>query len=62
MLDIAFIRNNPEVVKEGIRIKRMNVDIDELLALDEEVRKLRSAVEQGVQPKQRPAIRAHGAY
>ena len=46
MLDIAFIRNNPEVVKEGIRIKRMNVDIDELLAIDEEVRKLRSAVEQ----------------
>ena len=46
MLDIAFIRNNPEVVKEGIRIKRMNVDIDELLAVDEDVRKLRSAVEQ----------------
>jgi seryl-tRNA synthetase len=46
MLDIAFIRNNPEVVKEGIRIKRMNVDIDELLALDADVRKLRSAVEQ----------------
>ena len=40
MLDIAFIRNNPEVVKEGIRVKRMNVDIDELLAVDEEVRKI----------------------
>ena len=46
MLDISFIRNNPEVVREGIRVKRMNVDIDELLALDEEVRKLRAEVEQ----------------
>lgn len=45
MLDITFIRNNPEVIKEGIRKKRMNVDIDELLAVDEQVRKLRSNVE-----------------
>ncbi|MBM3302615.1 MAG: serine--tRNA ligase, partial [Deltaproteobacteria bacterium] len=45
MLDVAFIRNNPEVIKEGIRKKRMKVDIDELLATDEEVRKLRSRVE-----------------
>jgi seryl-tRNA synthetase len=45
MLDIAFIRNNPEVIKEGIRKKRMNVDIDELLAVDEQVRALRSEVE-----------------
>lgn len=46
MLDIAFIRNNPEAVKEGIRIKRMDVDLDELLALDADVRKLRAEVEQ----------------
>lgn len=45
MLDISFIRNNPEVVKEGIRKKRMDMDIDELLAVDEEVRKLRAQVE-----------------
>lgn len=45
MLDIAFIRNNPEVVKEGIRKKRMKMDIDELLAVDEQVRELRTAVE-----------------
>jgi seryl-tRNA synthetase len=45
MLDIAFIRNNPEVVKEGIRKKRMKMDIDELLAVDEEVRSLRAEVE-----------------
>lgn len=46
MLDIAFIRNNPETIKEGIRKKRMKVDIDELLEIDAEVRKLRSEVEQ----------------
>lgn len=45
MLDIAFIRNNVDVVKDGIRKKRMKVDIDELLAVDEEVRKLRTDVE-----------------
>jgi len=45
MLDMAFIRNNPEVVKEGIRKKRMEVDIDELLSVDEDVRKLKADVE-----------------
>ncbi len=46
MLDIAFIRNETEKVKEAVRKKRMHVDIDELLALDEEVRRLRTSVEQ----------------
>ena len=45
MLDIAFIRNNPEVIKDGIRKKRMKMDVDELLAVDEEVRSLRAEVE-----------------
>jgi seryl-tRNA synthetase len=45
MLDIAFIRNNPEVIKDGIRKKRMKMDIDELLTVDEEVRSLRAEVE-----------------
>lgn len=45
MLDIAFIRNNPDVVKEGIRKKRMRVDLDELLSVDEDVRRLRAEIE-----------------
>ncbi len=45
MLDIAFIRDNPEAIKDGIRKKRMKMDIDELLAVDEEVRSLRAEVE-----------------
>ena len=35
MLDIKFIRDNPEKVKEGIAKKQVKVDIDRLLALDE---------------------------
>ncbi len=45
MLDIAFIRNNPEVVKEGVRKKRMKVDIDELLSVDNDTRLLKTEVE-----------------
>ena len=45
MLDITFIRNNPELIKEGILNKRMKMDLDELLSVDEEVRKLRTEVE-----------------
>ena len=45
MLDIAFIRRNPDVIKEGIRKKHMQLDVDELLSVDREVRKLRSDAE-----------------
>ncbi len=45
MLDIQLIRENPDLIKDGIRKKRMNVDIDELLAVDEHVRKLKGEVE-----------------
>ncbi len=45
MLDIAFIRNNPELIKDGIRKKRMKMDIDELLAVDNDLRTLRAEVE-----------------
>ncbi len=40
MLDIRFIRENPELVKEGARKKRIPVDIDRLLEVDEKRRKL----------------------
>ncbi len=45
MLDIAFIRHNPDLVKEGIRKKRMKMDLDELLHVDEQLRGMRSEVE-----------------
>jgi len=45
MLDIALIRNNPDLIKEGIRKKRMHMDLDELLQVDEQARQLRADVE-----------------
>lgn len=36
MLDPKFIRENAEVVKDNVRRKRMNVDVDAWLALDED--------------------------
>ncbi len=46
MLDLAFIRSNPEVVKEAARVKNNTLDIDGLLALDQEVLTLQREVEE----------------
>ncbi len=40
MLDIKFIRANPELVREAIRNKNEKADLDALFALDEEKRRL----------------------
>jgi len=40
MLDIKFIREHPDLVKEGARKKRINIDIDRLLEVDERRRAL----------------------
>lgn len=40
MIDINFIRENPELVKKGAAAKRSLVDIDKLLSADEKRRKL----------------------
>ncbi|MDQ1239050.1 MAG: seryl-tRNA synthetase [Thermodesulfobacteriota bacterium] len=45
MLDINLIRSDPELIKQGIQKKRMKMDLDELLDLDKDLRKLRSEVE-----------------
>jgi seryl-tRNA synthetase len=46
MLDLAFIRNNPEAVKEAARIKNNSVDIDALLALDHRLLTLQREIEE----------------
>jgi seryl-tRNA synthetase len=38
MLDISFIRQNPDIVKKAARDKLMAVDIDRLLGLDQSIR------------------------
>lgn len=40
MLDIKFIRDNQEVVREAIKNKRLNVNLDHLLSIDDQRRKL----------------------
>ena len=45
MLDIKFIRNNQEKVREAIKNKKSNLDLDKLLATDERRRHLLSESE-----------------
>jgi len=45
MLDIKFIRQNPEKVKEGLAKKQADVDIDRLLILDGERREIQQKIE-----------------
>lgn len=40
MLDIKFIRENPDLIKKNCRDRLVNVDIDELLRIDERRRQL----------------------
>lgn len=45
MLDIKFIRENAEIIKAGAKKKRMEVDIDALIAVDDKRRALLASVE-----------------
>ena len=45
MLDIKFIRENKDLVKEAARKKYIDVDIDELIEVDDKRRELLSRVE-----------------
>lgn len=42
MLDIRFIRENPEVVKNACRVKGFDDNVDEILTLDTRVRELKT--------------------
>lgn len=45
MLDLKFIRENPDLVREGARKKRIPFDLDRLLALDIEKREIQTRTE-----------------
>src|SRR5690348_2831058 len=45
MLDLAFIRSNPDIVKEAARVKNNTLDIDYLLEVDQQVLVLQRQVE-----------------
>src|SRR3954465_8071931 len=55
MLDIKFIRENPDAVKAAVKNKKAHVDVDKLLKLDEERRKLRTTIENLNQEKNEAA-------
>jgi len=46
MIDIAFIRDNPDTVKQAATNKNVDIDIDRLLELDEQRRGQISAIEE----------------
>lgn len=46
MLDIHFIRENADIVKDAARKKRVEVDIDRLLAVDEDRKRLRQELDE----------------
>ena len=46
MLDIKFIRNNPDKVKEACRKKQVKIDIEKLLDVDKKRREVLQAIEE----------------
>lgn len=63
MLDIAFIREHPELVKDVARRRKTAVDVDALLALDSELRETRRRADdlRGEQNRLSKGIRDAGA-
>src|ERR687888_257454 len=45
MLDLKAIRDDPELFREGLRRRGVSAELDRLLALDEEERRLKVQVE-----------------
>ncbi len=46
MLDLKFIRANPQLIKEAAKNKKIDLDVDELLSLDEKRRELETKIDQ----------------
>jgi seryl-tRNA synthetase len=46
MLDRRFIRENPEAVKDAVRVKGIDLDVDELLRLDRSSRELQRELDE----------------
>lgn len=62
MLDIKFIRDNVEVVKQAAVKKKITVDIDRLLVVDDERRSLMTALETKKAEQNRVSVDIVGAH
>ena len=75
MLSLQFIRENPDAVRKAIREKNVALNLDALLALDNEVRGLKTRVDglradrnaisdsfKSAAPEERPALGALGPH
>ena len=58
MLDMKFIRENPDVVKKACELKGYENKVDEILALDVRVRELKTIT----QSKTAEKIKLHAKY
>lgn len=56
MLDIKFIRQNPDKVKEGCKKKQIEVDIDRLLEIDGKKREAQRALEDMLAQKNKASL------
>jgi seryl-tRNA synthetase len=59
MLDMKFIRENPEAVRKGAQLKNMRIDLDRLLELDAEKRTLQMKLQE-LQTEQNKASKELG--
>ena len=55
MLDIKFIRENADKLKEAIKNKNIKLDLDELLAVYEERKTLRKTIDESNQKRNKAA-------
>lgn len=46
MIDIELLRKNPEAIRKSVKDRRMKIDVDEIVRLDDELRRLRVEVEE----------------
>jgi seryl-tRNA synthetase len=53
MLDRRFIRDNPEAVKAAVRVKGIDLDVDELLSLDASSRELQRELDEAQASRKR---------
>ncbi len=53
MLDVRTIREHPELVKHAVEVKGIDLDVDALVALDTEVRRLRHEVDNAMGERKR---------